>query len=164
MTHCNCSFIHGSILHNNSLFACYILVNIIFAILVIVLWRHQDWAMSTSNAWSHSMTVRGFMIRVMVLNVTFNNISVISWRSALLVEEIGVSREYYRPVASHWQTLSHNVVWSTPLLSGIRTHNVAQVVVNPTTIQSRPNDHCVNWNNYLRVRVVRLLFQWYHGR
>jgi len=29
-------------------------------------------------------------IRVMVFNATFNNISVILWRSALLVEETGV--------------------------------------------------------------------------
>jgi len=29
-----------------------------------------------------------------------------------------------RPVASHWQTLSHNVIWSTPCLSGIRTNNI----------------------------------------
>ena len=29
----------------------------------------------------------------MVLNVTFNNISVISWQSVLLVEETGVARE-----------------------------------------------------------------------
>jgi len=49
-----------------------------------------------------------------VSNATFNNISVISWRSVLLVEETGVPREIYRPVASHWQTLSHIVVSSTP--------------------------------------------------
>jgi hypothetical protein len=30
-----------------------------------------------------------FLDRVMVLNATFNNISVISWRSVLLVEETG---------------------------------------------------------------------------
>jgi len=35
------------------------------------------------------------------------------WRSALLVEETGVSGENHRPAASHWQTLSHNVVSST---------------------------------------------------
>jgi hypothetical protein len=35
----------------------------------------------------------------------------ISWRSVLLVEETG---ENDQPVASHWQTLSHNVVSSTP--------------------------------------------------
>jgi hypothetical protein len=31
-----------------------------------------------------------------------------------LVEETGVPREYHRPVASHWQTWSHNVISSTP--------------------------------------------------
>jgi hypothetical protein len=30
-----------------------------------------------------------------------------------LVEETGVPRENHRPVTSHWQTLSHNVVLST---------------------------------------------------
>jgi hypothetical protein len=34
--------------------------------------------------------------------------------SFLLVEEIGVLRKSHRPVASLWQTLSHNVVSSTP--------------------------------------------------
>jgi len=36
--------------------------------------------------------------RVMVFNATFNNISVISWRSFLVVEE---TRENYLPAASH---------------------------------------------------------------
>ena len=49
----------------------------------------------------------------MVFNATLNNISVISWKSVLLVEETGVPRENHRPVASHCQTLSHNVVSST---------------------------------------------------
>jgi hypothetical protein len=48
----------------------------------------------------------------------FDNISVISWRSVLLVEETGVPKENHRPVASHRQTLSHNVASSTPRLSG----------------------------------------------
>ena len=52
--------------------------------------------------------------RVMVFNGTFNKISVISWRSILLMEETGVFGENHRPVASHLQTLSHNVVSSTP--------------------------------------------------
>jgi len=38
----------------------------------------------------------------MVFNTTFNNISVVSWRSVLLVEEIGISGENHRPAASHW--------------------------------------------------------------
>ena len=37
----------------------------------------------------------------MVLNATSNNISVLSWRSVLLVEETGVPRENHRPVTSH---------------------------------------------------------------
>jgi hypothetical protein len=37
----------------------------------------------------------------MVFNATFNNISAISWQSALLVEETGVPRENHRPAASH---------------------------------------------------------------
>ena len=52
-----------------------------------------------------------YLFWFMVFNATFNNISVISWRSVLLVEE---SRENHRPVANHWQTLSQNVVSSTP--------------------------------------------------
>jgi hypothetical protein len=51
--------------------------------------------------------------------MTFNNISVISWESVLLVEETGEPGENHRPVASRWQTLSYNVVSSTPRLSVI---------------------------------------------
>ena len=61
----------------------------------------------------------------MVFNATFNNISVISWLSVLLVEETKIPGENHRPVASHWQTLSHNVVSGTPCLSGLQTHNVS---------------------------------------
>jgi hypothetical protein len=45
--------------------------------------------------------------------------------SVLLVEETEVPGENHRPVAGHWQTLSHNVVSSTPHLSGVRTHKVS---------------------------------------
>jgi len=48
------------------------------------------------------------------LQPTFKTISVISWRSVLLVEETGVPGENHRPAASHWRTWSHNVVSSTP--------------------------------------------------
>jgi hypothetical protein len=57
-------------------------------------------------------------IVVLVFNATINNISVISYRSVLLVEETG---ENHWPVASHWQTLSHNVVHLA--LVEIRAHN-----------------------------------------
>ena len=40
-------------------------------------------------------------VMVMMSNATFNNISAISWRSVLLVEETEVSGENHRPVTSH---------------------------------------------------------------
>jgi hypothetical protein len=49
-----------------------------------------------------------------VFNATFNNISAISWWSVLLVEESRGPGENHRPVASHWQTLSHTALSSTP--------------------------------------------------
>ena len=44
-------------------------------------------------------------VRVVVLNATFITISVISWRSVLLLEETAVLRENFQSVASHWQNL-----------------------------------------------------------
>ena len=38
---------------------------------------------------------------LMVFNATFNNISVISWQSVLLVEETGAPGENHRPATSH---------------------------------------------------------------
>ena len=49
------------------------------------------------------------VVCLMVFNSIFNNIPVISWQSVLLSKETGV----------------HNVVLSTPRLSGIRTHNIS---------------------------------------
>ena len=43
----------------------------------------------------------GVRVKVMVLNATFNNISVILERSVLLVVEIRVSGEKHRPVANY---------------------------------------------------------------
>ena len=43
-------------------------------------------------------------VMVMVFNATFNNVSIISWWSVLLVEETGIPKENHSPVGSHWQT------------------------------------------------------------
>jgi len=71
----------------------------------------------------------------MLFNDIFNNISVISWRSVLLVVETGVPGENHRPVASHSQTLSHNVVSSTPRLSEIRVSEWLLFNANSSNIQ-----------------------------
>jgi hypothetical protein len=56
---------------------------------------------------------------VMVFNDSFKKISVISWRSVLLVEGTRIPGENHWSVASHWQTWSHNVVLSTPHHEGV---------------------------------------------
>jgi hypothetical protein len=48
----------------------------------------------------------------MVFNATFNNISAISWRSVLAVEEAGVPEENHRPWASNWW-LNELGIWIT---------------------------------------------------
>jgi hypothetical protein len=42
-----------------------------------------------------------FFVCLMMFNATFYNISVISWRSVLLVKETGVTGQNHRPAASH---------------------------------------------------------------
>ena len=50
---------------------------------------------------SNSVIKRGKRFGFVVFNATFNNISIISWWSVLLMEEAGVPRENHRSVASH---------------------------------------------------------------
>jgi hypothetical protein len=59
-------------------------------------------------------------VRLMVFNSIFNNISYSRGTQFYRVEETGVPGENHRPVASHRQTLSRNVIfidwWSVMLL------------------------------------------------
>ena len=48
------------------------------------IWKKQD---------NDKIALRGVGMGLMVFNTTFNNISVISWGSVLLMEEAGVPRD-----------------------------------------------------------------------
>jgi hypothetical protein len=63
----------------------------------------------------YSWKIAGVMVRVMMINATFNNISFILWRWILLVEEIGVPGENYQPAASPGCPLSFEtgLQWGT---------------------------------------------------
>ena len=114
-------------------------------------------------------------VRVMVFNTTFNTISFISWRSVLLMEETWVPREDHWTAGSHWQTLSHNVVSSTPRLS--RFELTSLVVMGTDCICSyKSNYHTIMtvpiFNNtyffFKKERKIRVIFflckgMWYIG-
>ena len=86
------------------------MLRLTISVLVDIVWRYWFflYLVCVYVVWSSGL------VWFMALNATFNNISVLSWGSVLLVEVTWVPRENQRHVASHRQTLSHNVVSSTP--------------------------------------------------
>jgi hypothetical protein len=82
----------------------------------------------------------------MVFNATFNTISIISWRSVLLVEETGVPSENQRPVASYCQTLSHHVVSSIGT-DGICSCKSNYHTITTTTTPLHRQTFCAKYSN-----------------
>jgi hypothetical protein len=77
---------------------------------------HSHIPISKNIVWLYPATTQTFHhiypkgLGIMTLTATFNNISTIS---------------NHRTATGHWQTLSRNVISSTPHSWGIRTHNIS---------------------------------------
>jgi hypothetical protein len=62
--------------------------------------QYQSEYLITENIIAEANSDSSLFVYLMVFNATINNSSVISWRSALLVEETGGPRENQKSVAS----------------------------------------------------------------
>ena len=118
-------------------------------------------------------SMKGNTFNILVCSVVFNatnSISVVSWRSVLLVDKIGGPGENHRPVASYWQTWSHNVVhlaWSrfvlaTSVLIGTdcigsckSNYHTITATTTPTTFNKNlPEDRELKNNCQLLIRLM----------
>ena len=106
---------------------------------------------------------------VMVFNSTFNNISVISWRPVLLVEETDVPGDNHRLAASHWQFYGIKFIeYTSPWVRFYLTilvviGMITQVVVDTST--TMPNHHDSLFNEYKRWKCVKkkVVFERYNN-
>jgi hypothetical protein len=94
---------------------------------------------------------------LIVFNAIFNNISVISWRSVLLMEKIGGPGENYRPVASHWETYNiaydsaqmmlRSGLWFSPKWCYGQAYDSAQMILR-SGLWFGPNDTTARLMNH----------------
>ena len=86
-----------------------------FSLMLRAKWRSNKYQFQSLVWPDQGLNPRSTALEASMLTITppTQYISVMSWLSVLLVEETGVLVENHWPVASHWQTLSHNVVSST---------------------------------------------------
>ena len=114
------------------------------------------------SLWTH-LSDRFYRFRFMIFIAIFNNISVISWQSVLLVEENGGPRENHWSAASHWQTLSQNVVSSTPRLSWIRYNITLVVIGTDCTGSCKSNYHTImTVTTHLITLPTKAPLRWYY--
>ena len=89
-----CSFLIGRILNTSTKF--------VHDMCMTIITVYTDDSL-TSNGWISNFE---FDLDFWCFNATFSNISAISWRPVLVVEETGVPGENHWPWANNWKTLS----------------------------------------------------------
>jgi hypothetical protein len=114
---------------------------------------------------------------VIVFNATFSNISAISWRPVLVVEEAGVSGEKHRLWARNWQSLSlavgSRVHPFCNLQRRVWTHDVLVICLYELLIaesaakhnkSNQINQHLVGFRTFNTIQVVIycILFIWHY--
>ena len=80
---------------------------------------------------------RGYIVRMMVFNATFNNISVILWRSFLLMEELGVPGKT-----------------TDPSLVTDKLYHIVLYRVHPAMSRNRTRKDCGSKSNYHAITTV----------
>jgi len=93
--------------------------------------------------------------RIMKLNATFNNISVISSQSVLLMEETGVLGKNHRPAASHWQ-LDHIMLYRVHLATTC-------VVIGTDWIDSCKSNYHTIMTTMVPIVIVRRVWRYQRG-
>jgi hypothetical protein len=66
-----------------------------------IVYNGQWWTLRDGKSLHVTFESDELKLKMFMLNPSFNNISVISWWSVLLVEVTGVPGENHRPAASH---------------------------------------------------------------
>jgi hypothetical protein len=99
---------------------------------MILLWNRRVFKLYEINS--------GLGVKVRVLNATFNNISVISWRSVWLVEETEVPEENHWPVTIQGQTLSQSCIEYTSPWAGFEHTTVVAMGID-CTCSCKSNNH-----------------------
>ena len=112
------------------------------------------------------------LVCLMVFNATFNNISAISWRSVLLVEETGGSGENHRPVQitdKLYHIMLYTSPWSrfqltTSVVIGIGScksnyHTITEKTAPQSFLKAVIYKYCNLGNNMLWLLVLYLSIQ-----
>jgi hypothetical protein len=90
----------------------------------------------------------------LVFNTTFSNISALSWRPVVVVEEAG---ENHRTWASNWQTLS--LTKECPLQFTVK-RNVHQLIISYLTLSTKKALSFVMLGCFLGVIILKLQQQY----